>query len=110
MTSPVTSAAGRTEIKSNHYGPLCGQLRPCAEKWETIAQNLGFEQHEIASIKADPMKLMNAPESYMAAVIGKWSQWAPRDARGSKDYATLEALKAAVDSAGYSIVANKMTL
>ena len=48
------------------------------------------------------MKLMSAPGSFMDGMIDRWSQWAPGDARGSEDYATLEALIIAVDKAGYS--------
>jgi hypothetical protein len=37
----------------------------------------------------------------MDGVIEKWSHWAPRDARGSEDYATLEALRTTVNKAGF---------
>ena len=37
----------------------------------------------------------------MDGMIDRWSHWAPSDARKSKDYATLEALRNAVDKAGY---------
>jgi hypothetical protein len=102
--------AGRTTIEDHHYGQLCEQLRPCAASWDDIAKHLGFKGHEIANIKADPLKLLSAPGSYMDGVIEKWSHWAPRDARGSEDYSTLEALRTAVDKAGYPDIALKLKL
>ena len=53
---------------------------------------------------------MNAPGAYMDGTIERWSHWAPGDARGSKDYATLEALRTAVDKAGCSVIAVTLTL
>ena len=103
-------ATGRTLIKSYHYGRLCEQLRPCAAKWQNIAQSLGFEANEIENIKADPTKLINPPGSYMDCIIDKWSHWAPSDARGSNDYATLEALRDAVNKAGFSDIAPNLTI
>lgn len=43
-------------------------------------------------------------------MLGQWQHWAPGDARGSKDRATLETLKRAVDKAGFGDVAEKLTL
>lgn len=93
-----------------HFGHLCCQLKPCAAKWEDIAKALCFEIGEIANIRANPLKLMNAPGSFMDGVIEEWLRWAPNDARGSKSYPTLEALRAAVDKAGYSSIAFSLTL
>ena len=103
--------SGRTLITDyNYYGRLCEQLQPCAAKWEDIAKFLGFKDYEIANIKADPTKLIGAPGSYMDEVISQWSHWAPGDARGSRDYATLEQLKVAVDKAGFHDIAAELRL
>ena len=64
----VFPAAGRTLVKDHHYGSLCEQLRPCAASWEDIAKYLEFKDHEIANIKADPMKLMSVG-SFMDGMI-----------------------------------------
>jgi hypothetical protein len=42
-------------------------------------------------------------------MIGDWLEWAPGDARGSEDYATLEHLQIAVSEAGFGVVASKLT-
>ena len=41
------------------------------------------------------------PNSCLEDMIGHWLQWAPGDARGSKNHATLEQLQQAVDVAGF---------
>ena len=94
----------------NYYGQLCEQLRPCAAKWEDIAKFLDFKDYEIANIKADPTKLHGAPGSYLDEVISQWARRAPGDARGSKDYATLEQMKSAVDKAGFPDIASILIL
>ena len=86
------------------------QLDPCKAAWEKIAESLGFKEFEIAGIKADLTKVMGGPEACLREVITKWLQWAPGDARGSSDYATLEALKSAVSKAGFGKAAAKLTL
>ncbi len=48
-----------------------------------------------------------APKSYLGSMLSKWVQFCPLDARGSKDVVTL---KFAVDSAGFSGYAKKLTL
>ncbi len=80
---------------------------PCASKWDTIARYLGFYQHEIESIgyiKGAP------PESYLGPMLSRWVQFSPPDGRDSKEVATLEALKSAVDRAGFAADAKKLTL
>lgn len=103
-------STGRTLIEDRHYGTLCEQLRPCAAKWDDIAKGLKFKGYEIGNIRADPMKLINAPGSYLDAVLATWPLWAPGDKRGTEDNATLEALKSAVDSAGFGKIAKELTL
>ena len=99
-----------TCLKSHHYGTLCEQLHPCAHKWREIASGLRFQPYEIENIQANPLKLINAPGSYLGAVIENWLNWAPADARGSKDFATLECLKQVVDKVGFPGVAAGLKL
>ena len=75
-------------------------LQRYAYKWEEIALCLHFTYEEISIIKANPALLAGAPTSYLSAMLAEWQQWAPGDARGSTDSATLGALKEAVDRAG----------
>ena len=92
-------------MEAHHYGYLVEQLVPCAPRWESIATNLRFQSHEIESIQSNMM-----PEACLRKVLSQWMQWAPGDARGSVDRATLEALKTAVDKAGYGKIAEGLTL
>ena len=48
------------------------------------------------------------PASYLSAMLSAWQQWAPGDARGSRDYATMEALSGAVDRAGLGLTAQEL--
>jgi hypothetical protein len=96
-----------TRLKANDYGCLCGKLRSCAARWEQIAESLGFTYPEISIIEANPRS--RGPTSYLGNMIGDWLEWAPGDARGSEDYATLEHLQLAVSEAGFGVVASKLT-
>ena len=71
---------------------------------------LGFKKYEIQNIQAKPLLLTNAPRSYLSNMLESWSHWAPGDARGSKDFATLEALKSAINRAGFGDIALKLTI
>ncbi len=79
---------------------------PCASKWDTIARYLGFREHEIKNIGYKH----GDPESYLGPMLSRWVQFCPPDARKSEDVATLEALKSAVDRAGFAADAKKLTL
>ena len=48
------------------------------------------------NIRNSPMLLMQAPKSFLREMLSQWLQWAPGDGRGSKDFATKEALYAAL--------------
>ena len=71
---------------------------------------LRFTASELFTIQASPAHFANAPSSYLEAMLAIWQQWAPGDARGSKNYATLELLKTAVDRAGLGRVAEELHL
>ena len=76
--------------------------------WERIAQGLGFTANEISIIRATPALHAGAPRSYLDAMLEEWQQWAPGDARGSPCYATLDALREAVDRAGLGLTAEEI--
>jgi hypothetical protein len=56
------------------------------------------------------MLLMQGSTSYLNEMLTVWYQWAPGDGRGSKDFATLEALKSAVNQAGLGREATELTI
>ena len=54
------------------------------------------------------MLSVDAPDSYLSAMMADWVQWAPGDDRGSKDYATITSLKSALHSATLEVVAQEL--
>ena len=108
--TPSSQRTAPTLVQACHYGLLEEQLVPCKAQWEKIAIGLRFHSHEIENIKADPMNLIGAPASYLRAVLTQWLKWAEGDARKSESVATLEALKTAVNEAGFPEVAQSLTL
>ena len=97
--------SGRKLLEQD-IGILYEQLRSHSTKWESIGVGLRFTASEIFVIKAAP----GAPYSYLRAMLSIWQQWAPGDARGSKNYATLESLKTAVSKAGLERAAEELHL
>ena len=93
-----------------HYAKLCSQLKVHAAKWRDIGIHLGFLPGEMDNIQSAPMNLTGAPQSYLSAMLALWLEWAPGDARGSTQYATLEALKKAVSEAGLGSTADSLKL
>ena len=99
-----------TRVRPKHYGILCDQLNPLATEWENLAGRLGFQRSEINHIKANTSSAYRASFCYLEAVIDKWTHWAPNDARGSKNFAILEHLKAVIEEMGYPKIADKLAL
>lgn len=98
-----------TNLDDHDYGYLYEQLSTCAHKWEAIAISLRFKGDEIQSIKCDPLNISGGHEACLGVLLTKWLQWAPGDSRGSKNRATLQALKTAVSKAGFGVIAQKLT-
>ena len=84
------------------------QLTPCAASWELIAIYLGFMKGEVENIKAHPLKLRNAPMSYLEEVLSQWLEWAPGDSRGSDSFATLETLQKALTDAEFPNISHEL--
>ena len=101
---------GHTIVTSHHHGILLEQLHDCKHKWPQIAEGLRFKGTEIDAIRSDPIKMIEGQAACLSAVLSQWTHWAAGDARGSRDRATLEALKRAVDVAGFPLIANALTL
>ena len=96
--------------EEDHHTKLLGQLKVHAAKWREIGTWLGFKQGELDNIQSSPKLLDQAPLSYLNTMLSKWYQWAPGDDRGSKDFATLRALKTAVSKAELGKLANELTI
>lgn len=60
-------------------------------------RGLGFQYRELAKIESKHALFMDAPSSYLDAMMDAWKEWAPGDARGSTDYANMYSIKTAVD-------------
>lgn len=62
---------------------------------------MGFSQGEIEIIQGNFTIATQGPPGFLRKMLGDYLHWAPGDARGSKDFATLESLKDAVSGAGF---------
>ena len=76
-----------------------------SHKWSEIGLVLGFTNSQLSTIQATPSLFSNAPSSYLREMLTQWLQWAPGDAKGHTNYATLESLQRAVDGAGLGVTA-----
>ena len=97
-------------MEDAHIPRILSQLNEHASKWREIGTYLGFRQGELNLIESKPLLLQGAPGSWLRELLAKWVQWAPGDARGSTEYASLSALKRAVDGAGLGRTASELTL
>ena len=97
-----------TVLKDNDVYWICEKLRPHSSEWRQIALGLGFTDPELKNIESAPLLLITAPYGYLQRMLSSWLQWAPGDARGSSNYATLELLKRAVDKAGLGRLAQEL--
>ena len=89
---------------------LLRQLKKHASKWREIGINLEFLPGELANIAARPNLSEGAPISLLEALLEEWIQWAPRDSRGSMDFATLELLKTALSDSGLGAAAHDLVV
>ena len=95
---------------SKHLSSLIDQLRVHASQWRKIGTSLEFRQEELEDIPGRPLLLTGAPISWFTTMLSEWVEWAPGDHRKSTQYATLEALKTAVDKAGFGATALRLSL
>ena len=56
------------------------------------------------------MNFPGSPGSYLSEMLIKWSQWPSNDAGGSRNVATLEGLKSAVNHAGFAQTSNRLSI
>ena len=103
-------AVSETKLSDGHFPLIYEKLRRHASNWQDIGTGLRFTSSELKNVQSQPVLLNGAPYSYLWEMLSQWLQWAPGDARGSTEYATLEALKSAVDKAGLGRAAQEFTL
>ena len=103
MSKPNFDYADALDHKS-----LYGQLKVHASKWREIGTYLEFHQPELNDIQARPALFMEAPGSYLSAMLEGWLEWEAGDERGSTECATLENLKSAVSKAGLGRTATRL--
>jgi hypothetical protein len=99
-----------TPLKERHIPSLLRQLKKHAAKWREIGTGLDFLPSELDIIQAQPNWMHGAPESYFAAMLQKWIEWAPEDNRGSINFANIDDLKRALNQAGLGATAHELKL
>ena len=98
------------QLNTSHHPCIYAQLSEHAAKWREIGTHLRFKPGELDNIAGSPRLFNEAPESYLRTMLSKWLEWAPGDARGSTQYATLSALKSAVNQAGLGTTAQELNI
>ena len=109
-TKRVEDLDKRVRLSELHHPVLLEKLTKYASHWRTIGEGLRFIPEELNNIEAQPLLLQRAPTSWLSAMLAEWLQWAPGDSRESKDFATIEALKFALQEAGLAAVASGLQL
>ena len=109
LTSSAIPVSGEaSKLGDEDLTWMCETLGSYSDKWRDIAQGLCFTDQELHNIEGTSLLLSGAPFSYLRAMLSSWLQRAPGDVRGSTDYATRDALRRAVDSAGLGTVSEKL--
>ena len=109
-TASVPHVESCTRLEKEHHAQLFEQLSRCAAEWKNIGLYLGFHSGELDNIAAKLSLLHEGTEGYLREMLSKYLEWVPGDQRGNKQYATLEALKRAVDKAGLGATAADLTI
>jgi GTPase SAR1 family protein len=100
----------RTRLSELHHPALLAKLTKYASRWRNVGEKLKFTSDELDNIEARPLLLQRAPTSWLREMLAEWLQWTPGDSRGSRDFATLEALKFALNEAGLAAAASDLQL
>ena len=109
LDSTSASSKGDTkQLTESDMPHLLGELKKHANKWRDIGIHLGFQENELDNIEARPLLLARAPQSWLTAMLSEWLQWAPKDSRGSLSFATLQALKDALNKSGLGATASTL--
>ena len=87
---------------------LLHKLDEHASRWRIIGHYLGFRESEMDIIQSQPQLVFDTPQSWQRAMLFRWLQWAPNDGRGSSSFATLQALKDALNKSGLEAIASTL--
>ena len=104
------SVKQHTKLTDHHHATLLKQLSIHAAKWRELGTYLGFKQGELDKIQSNMLPSTDFTTSCLTDMLTKWLQWAPGDSRGSTSFATLEALKAALNEVGFGVTALELTV
>ena len=86
-----------SHIVESDHSDIYRKLELHAFKWRDIGRALGFLEGELENIQSNALLLTQSPpKSWLREMLRQWSQWAPRDSRGSSDFATRESLCSAL--------------
>ena len=104
----ITNYLDLTFLDERSHSSLLKQLQEHSVKWREIGLFLGFRPSELDEVQVRPLLVATAPRSWLSAMLALWLQWAPGDSRGSTSFATLEALKTALNQAGLGVTAHSL--
>ena len=96
--------------EGHHISTLVFQLREHSIEWRTIGMHLGFRTGELDIIGDRSVRNSEGAGGSLRIMLAKWMQWISGDSRGSKQVATLRALKDAVRKAGYGRTADLLSV
>ena len=99
---------GSKQLTESDMPNLLSKLDNHASKWRDVGMHLGFQQNELDNIQDRPVLFTHAPQSWQRAMLSEWLEWAPRDSRRSSSFATLEALKDALNKSGLGATASTL--
>lgn len=92
---------GGEKYQDDQLSHLLVKLSDTSLKWREIGASLGFRLSELDNIQAKSSMWFGVPNSYLNNMLSQWLHWAPGDRRGSMGYATREALRYVLRSAGF---------
>ena len=91
-------------LTESHLPSLLQQLSDHATRWRDIGTYFGFTSGKLDNIQYEHP----SPTTCLSKMLTEWLQWAPGDSRGSTNFATLEALKDALNQVGLAAAAHDL--
>ena len=104
----TAAMASFTELSIQSHSRLFQFLTKHSPNWREIGLHLGFHSYELENIQARPPLWNTAPNSWLSAMLAEWLEWAPGDGRGSTSIVTMEALREALNKAGFTDTAKSI--
>ena len=94
-------------LSDHDINKITVELMEVSNRWKDIGLCLGFTESELANIGDQHNIKFN---DCLSKMLSNWGQWAPKDARGSTCYATLESIKAALNKIGLGKKAEELNI